>query len=199
MTSLLQRTLSPLAPSNFASTTPNVPLLSSLATTHAPEAERPLAANTDADTLHYGDPKAPVSNVAMQTIMQRFLQDFEYVELEYPIEGSANNPTRPLNYHPHVHFKICSEDRESMNSDQRITYLSRQIDRGIYVIKKLGFDMDDFYIDPEGGKLSFDARVPEGKLPEGVSEKEVLSQLVDAFQHACTEARANRPQMAVGH
>lgn len=196
MTSLLQRTLSPLAPSNFA---PSVPMLDTLATPPAPEAERPLAANTDAEPLHFNDPKAPISGVAMQTILQRFLQDFEYVELDFPVSGSLIHPEEPLTYHPHIQFRMCSEERESMNPDQINTFLARQIDRGSYILQKLGFDTDDFYLNPDRGTLSFDARVPEGKLPEGVSEKDVLSQLADSLQQACTEARANRPQMAVGH
>ncbi len=198
MSSLMQRTLAPLTQPAPAVKEPQTTAKTTLATPPESESKQPLAANTDAQPLHFGDPKAPVNNVAMQTILQRFLQDFEYVELDFPVSGSLIHPEEGLSYHPHVQFRMCGDDRKSMNPDQINTYLARQIDRGSYILQKLGFETDDFYLNPDRGTLSFDARVPKDKLPEGVSEKDVLNQLVDTLQQACTEARAKRPQMAIG-
>lgn len=152
----------------------------------------PVAANTNAAPQHMGNPKQEASPAVMQVIMQRFLQDFEYVELDYPVEGSANNPSSPLGYHPHLQFRMCGDDRKSMNPDQINTYLSRHIDRGIYMLKALGFEMDDFYVSPDNGTLSYDVRVPQEKLTEAISEHDVLKSLTQQLQEVCTEARANR-------
>lgn len=149
-----------------------------------------LPANINAQPLHMGDPSQELSPAVLKTIMQRFLQDFEYVELEYPVEGSATDPLRPLSHHPHVHFRMCGEDRAKLDQTQTAVYLGRQIDRGLFIMKKLGFEMDDFYVNPEAGTLSFDARVPN--LPEGQSQHAVLKDFVAKMQEQCTAARANR-------
>lgn len=152
----------------------------------------PAVANINAAPLHFADPAEPTSPAAMKIILQRFLQDFEYVELDYPVEGSAKDASRSLSYHPHIQFRMCGEDRKKLQPDQTAVYLGRQVDRGLFIMKKLGFEMDDFYVSAEKGTLSFDARIPN--LPEGTTQHQALEQLAANLQQACKEARAAKKQ-----
>lgn len=143
---------------------------------------------------HLLNPQADIDPAALQAIMQRFLQDFEYVTLDYPVSGHVDDPKEPLEYHPHLVFRMCGDDRQAMDPEQVQVALSRQIDRGIYLLKRLGIESMEWYVSKEHGELRFDARVPNP--PEGMSERQVLEAITEQLQAACNQARTNAKQPA---
>lgn len=163
------------------------------------QAKASLAATSEANFM--ANPQDEMDSAVVRNILQRFLQDFEYVTLDYTPSGSVDHPEMQLENHSHIHFRMCNEDREALaKKDPSLalinTYLSRQIDRGSFIMKKLGFDVDDFYVHPESGELRFDAKVAPEKIPEGMSERHIVEEAVDQLQKACSQARANRKNAA---
>ena len=153
-----------------------------------------VAPQQQAQTGHLADPAQVGDTAHDNIILNRFLQQFEYVELDYPVSGDLEHPEKPLMYHPHIHFRMCGDDRKSMNPDQINTYLSREIDRGTYILKRLGLEIEDFYINTDKGELRFDGHVPNP--PEGMTERQVLESITQGLQEACKQARAARGQAA---
>jgi hypothetical protein len=150
-----------------------------------------------------GDPSQGTSPAVMRQIVQRFLQDFEYVRVMDASHGSVIDANAPMDRHPHLQFVMCSDDRkalEAQDPSKNLTsaYLGRQVDRGAYLLKALGLELNEFYTYEDDGILQFDARIPAGKLPQGMSEKQALEGIAAQLQQACTEARANRLQAQQG-
>jgi hypothetical protein len=123
---------------------------------------------------------------------QQFLQNFEYVELFYPVSGIVRDSAPLPGHHPHIIFRMCGDDRKALTADQRSALLARQIDRGTALLERSGVELEDWYVDQSRGELQFDARVPD--LPEGVSEEQFLRDLTGKLQEACTAARAARQE-----
>ncbi|MAR56617.1 MAG: hypothetical protein CMM93_05485 [Rickettsiales bacterium] len=137
---------------------------------------------------------APISKDEQGVMGQEFLQNFEHVELFYPVSGERGHSNLPLSTHPHLNFRMCTDERKALTTDMVNTKLSRQIDRGTQLLQSLGesygFEIgEDWYVEPRQGILAFDVKAPNP--PEGKTEQNVLDNLASALQEACTLARQN--------
>ncbi len=157
--------------------------------------ETPTSQVTEPTTSNIGflaPVNAPISQDALDVIKQRFLQNFEYVELERYIDPDMSGHDKKPVEHDHIRFRMCGEDREKMNPRERLVYLSRQIDRGKYLLAKYGIKIEEAHVDESVGVLAFNADFEH--LPEGVDKDAALTAVTEDLQQGLKAARASRKQ-----